>query len=412
MRGALLGGVCLVTAYFFGCSSNGSNSQATGGVAGSEVGGSGGSPFGGSSNGGDSGAGAVGQGGSAASGQGGTAAVGGTSNQDADVPDVVFNYDAGIEDSSVNQDSACAATTVEANPVPLDMYIMQDKSGSMGSDCNVGSTTTSKWCYAINALYGFFSAPSSTGMGVALEFFTSACSGYDVPAVALGLLPGNLAALQSALNSNSPTGTTGMSAACQGLATYTAANKQPGREMIGILITDGSPVGCDTNLNNINAILVNHFNATGIPTFVIGMTGANFGYLETIGQNAGVPSHTNYCGGVNPCVSYDVKNGDPSVFIAALKTIQQTAVGCQYQLPTTDAGLIDPAKVNVEYTPSGGTPTQLGRVNDAGSCGPQGGWYYDNNANPTTIILCPATCALVQSDPNPKVEILLGCQGS
>jgi hypothetical protein len=292
------------------------------------------------------------------------------------------------------------------------MYIVLDQSGSMGTDCNVGASTTSKWCYAINALNGFFSAPSSAGMGIALEFFDTACSGYDIPAVALGLLPGNLAALQAALNSAGPTGLTGTSAACQGIATYTAANKQPGRKMIGILITDGSPTTCTTSLTTINSILVNHFNSTGIPTFVIGMTGATFSSLETIAKNAGVPSHTNYCGGVNPCFSYDVKNGDPTVFIAALKTIQQTAVGCQYQLPKTDAGVIDPAKVNVEYTPAGGAPNKLGRVNDAASCGPQGGWYYDNNANPSIITLCPATCTLVQSDPNPKVEILLGCLGS
>src|SRR6185312_9413560 len=32
---------------------------------------------------------------------------------------------------------------------PVDMYIMQDRSGSMGNDCNIGDNVNSKWCHAI-----------------------------------------------------------------------------------------------------------------------------------------------------------------------------------------------------------------------------------------------------------------------
>ena len=87
-----------------------------------------------------------------------------------------------------------------------------------------------------------------------------------------------------------------------------------------------------------------------------------------------------------------------------------TAIGCQYNMPSADAGVIDPDKVKVEYTPgSGGAPQELARANDAASCGPGGGWYYNNNANPTLILLCPATCNAVKADQKAGIQIALGC---
>jgi hypothetical protein len=420
MRGAWLGLLCvLVCGWFIACGSDG-GSAGTGGFGGSAASGVGGSAAEGGTVGQGGNAGA-GQGGSAATGQGGSAAAGGSVNQDADIPDVTFTYDAPIEDSSVSQDSACAATSVEAKPVPLDMYVMLDRSGSMGTDCNVPSTGTSKWCYSVNALYNFFASPTSTGTGVALQYFP--ISGYSctgsggacaTPAVGLGLLPPLLPNLQASLSGETPNGSnTPTEAGIRGLVDFTGKNKQPGRTIIGILITDGAPNGCNTGAAYLGGLLTTHFNATGIRTFVIGMTGAIFTTLETIASGAGAAQHNDYCGTAPPCRHYSVGNGDPLAFNAVLKAIQNVAIGCQYQLPQTDAGVIDPAKVTVQYTPGGtGVPQKLQRVNDASQCGPQGGWYYDNNTNPTTITLCPATCTVVTADASPKVDILLGCQGS
>lgn len=38
-----------------------------------------------------------------------------------------------------------------------------------------------------------------------------------------------------------------------------------------------------------------------------------------------------------------------------------------------------------------------------------GGWFYDDPLEPTTIELCPATCAAVQADKGATLEVLLGC---
>jgi hypothetical protein len=72
---------------------------------------------------------------------------------------------------------------------------------------------------------------------------------------------------------------------------------------------------------------------------------------------------------------------------------------------------IDPALVNVNYTPgSGGAVVEFGQVANLAACTAQaGGWFYDNPAKPTTLTLCPTTCASVQADQKAKIQILLGC---
>jgi hypothetical protein len=416
MKGAIVAWVCVAgAAYFAGCGSpdgsvggdGGFAASGEGGSAGSAASGSGGSAAAISSG----GVGASSNGGSAASSTGGSAAGDG-----GDLPDVTFVYDPPADDGGLDPDSSCAKTVVQAEPLPLDMYVILDKSGSMGIDCNVGSTGTSKWCYAINALYKFFDAPSSVGTGVALNFFSgSSCINLNTPQVAYNTLKNHLTQLQNALNAAAPSGGTPTSSAALGIASWTAANQKPGRKMIGLLITDGDPTSCSpTGVGQINTILVNHFNSTGVPTFVIGMTGATFSNLQTLANNAGAPSHTTFCGGgISPCHFYNVGNGDPQVFLEVLNAIQQTAIGCQYNVPSTDAGLIDWDKVIVQYTPgTGGSPQDLTRVDSGAQCGASGGWYYDNNNTPTTIQLCPNTCTSITTDSKAKIGISLGCLGS
>jgi hypothetical protein len=37
-------------------------------------------------------------------------------------------------------------------------------------------------------------------------------------------------------------------------------------------------------------------------------------------------------------------------------------------------------------------------------------WYYDDNANPTKIVFCPATCTSAGADTAGKVEVAVGCK--
>jgi hypothetical protein len=236
---------------------------------------------------------------------------------------------------------------------PVDMYIVLDKSGSMGDpagngapgDCDVGGTVNSKWCHAINAISGYLKSNDSKDQAAALQFFSEkdspSCSTgtpYDkpsVPTTSYTTLPSST--FDSALNDVVPGGGTPMEAALRGLTKFTAANRRGGRVTIGILVTDGDPQGCDENLDHLAKIVQDHYDATKIRTYVIGMNGATFKNLEKIAVGGNGPTHaatvgtlTNACGDVTaPCHFWNVGDGDPAGFIQALAAIQESADGCK-----------------------------------------------------------------------------------
>jgi hypothetical protein len=84
-------------------------------------------------------------------------------------------------------------------------------------------------------------------------------------------------------------------------------------------------------------------------------------------------------------------------------------LGCELTYPKAEAA--DPTKLVVQYTPQGGAGKPLTQVTDNGKCGTvQDGWYYDDNANPTKIILCPSMCTTANASPGAKIEALVGCK--
>jgi hypothetical protein len=63
---------------------------------------------------------------------------------------------------------SCAGDTIEAELLPLDMFLMVDTSGSMLSETQSGAT---KWNAVHDALESFFEDPRSDGIGVSLSYF-------------------------------------------------------------------------------------------------------------------------------------------------------------------------------------------------------------------------------------------------
>jgi len=131
-----------VAALLFGCSAGVKQQSGSGGSGASSGGGTG------------KGGGAGGSGGNGAStGNGGstTGAGGLTGNIDA----------AGL-------DGACAASSIGAEAVPLDLYFLMDSSKSMLETTGAGTT---KWAAVSAALDMFFADSGSAGLGVALKYF-------------------------------------------------------------------------------------------------------------------------------------------------------------------------------------------------------------------------------------------------
>lgn len=364
-----------------------------------------------------------------------------------DLPDVGFEYDAGSE-PPLTPDAACGLGAVQAVPAPLDAYVVLDRSGSMNlpksmpqggsvpgtGDCNVGDTTFSRWCHAINSLDAFFGSSVAAGTGVALQFFpaggctasdspfvtaccsSGACCGGGaerVPAVSLANLPDARPDLVAALNAEIPwADRTPIEAALRGMIHFTASARRPNRQMMGLLITDGGPEGCQSNANTLAALVRTHRSQTGVPIYVVGTQGAAFSWLETIAAAGGAPAHDDYCGGgVRPCHFYNVGSASPDVFVTVLQRIRRSAISCSFEMPQGDAGLADPNRIALSFEESGGDPVRIDRVQSRAACG-SGGFYYDDNRNPQHIELCTSTCDAFRARDGGRVNILLGCQGS
>jgi hypothetical protein len=93
--------------------------------------------------------------------------------------------------------------------------------------------------------------------------------------------------------------------------------------------------------------------------------------------------------------------------------ITGSQIACEWPIPSPPAGeTLDLGNVNVRYTNAAGVGTTLGNVPSAADCANHdGGWYYDDPSNPTTILVCPQTCTQMQAaSGETRVDVLFGCK--
>lgn len=104
-----------------------------------------------------------------------------------------------------------------------------------------------------------------------------------------------------------------------------------------------------------------------------------------------------------------------SFFEAVATTVEETArIDCEIPLPPPPDGMmLDPAKVNVLFTASDET-VPIFKVPGAADCGSiSGGWYYDDNSEPTAVILCDSSCEDAQRELSDTgsagISVAFGC---
>src|SRR6185369_14729819 len=79
--------------------------------------------------------------------------------------------------------------------------------------------------------------------------------------------------------------------------------------------------------------------------------------------------------------------------------VVETPLKCAWKIPPQNPAdpALDPAKVNLRYTPPSAPPTEFGHVPSASSCPANvNAWYFDDEKMPTQIFLCPNTCSAVE----------------
>lgn len=318
-----------------------------------------------------------------------------------------IGFDAG-SGGGPGPDSECAIGTDEARLVQANLYIMYDKSGSM-----LGP----KWTESTKALQAFFMDPDSAGLRVALRFFPDA--GCDVscnvgacaqPLVPLGELTELSAptdaqekALIDAFIDQTPSGGTPLSVALDGAIVWAGQvlDSQPYDKAAVVLVTDGEPSDCQDATSYFVDQAQSALSSRGILTFAIGLEGSNPQLMDAIAEAGG--TEAGYFIGT---ASFQEE------LIGALQAIRELAIACEYDVPQQiDGSPIDPAEINVLYTPSGASSSiTIGKVSDPSACsGATGGWYYDDPLAPSSIIFCPTTCEAAQQDLEAEIELLFGC---
>ncbi len=297
---------------------------------------------------------------------------------------------------ALNPDGGCANLNVDANRIPVAMYIMLDKSGSM--------SLNNKWTNAKSGIQQFVKDPNSAGIKVGLQYFpgNGQCdgSGYNQPKVALAPLPGNAGPIMNSLNGTNPTGTTPTEGALRGLTQFCKnyESSHPQEKCVGLLVTDGEPNGCNGGQSYLANIAQTAYSGSpSVLTFTMGMQGANFTLLDALAK----------AGGTNK--SFNVSSGGAQAFVQALQNIAGQILSCDFQMPTTDAGTVRPDSILMSYTSGSGQTQGLPHIDKAADCTAAGGFYYDNNTSPTKITLCPTTCNTVQNDQNGSIHIQLDC---
>lgn len=229
----------------------------------------------------------------------------------------------------VSSATLCNSGEPPEEPTPVDIFVVLDRSGSMGS----------QWDASVTALTAFVNDAESEGTGVAMNFFpaSSAPTGetcdedyYDPPQVPLDILPGAAASIITAMNSVVASGpNTPTYGALYG--TYVSAtdrqDNEPDRQVVVVLATDGQPNSCPAPQNDtevIAGLATAAYNYNGVETYVIAIQGSNLVALNTIAA-AG-----------NTGQAIDVSS-DISAFLAAMETVRNSV------LPDEDGdGLFDP----------------------------------------------------------------------
>ncbi len=333
----------------------------------------------------------------------------------------------------------------------LDIYFVFDHSTSMmdaaggdeaqEQDCaytpGQAPPFTSKACLATFAFSDYLLTPPAVDTRLALQFMsfpgaltgpgsqggdTDRCQGasYATPLIDLTQLPVDAShPLAMAVSDDTfTTSGTEIEAALRGITQYTAANKVDGREMIGVLMTDGDPSACSQDVDVLSQVVADHYAATGIRTFIIGMNGATETSLEQMAIEGGAQPHDDFCGSLTPpCHYWNVGDASGDVLSQALNAIadQSAPLGCDFPLANIQPGggqTLDTATINVTFTSPEGVDTTVYNVGSAAECpAAEMAWHYDNPDSPTTIQLCPATCDVVGgTEGGAAIDISGGCE--
>ena len=309
----------------------------------------------------------------------------------------------------------CGAVALRGEGLSVDLYVMMDKSVSMGDNRDIylipGGGT--KWDAVIEGFTAFVALPEVAGAAMGLDFFGQGAdrcdpTTYSSPEVAVAALPGVGQDILDAFGRFAPGDNTPLTPALEGaIMAARAQQADSNRETVVVLVTDGLPNGCESDFDNlVEAARDGLEGDPSIKTFVLGITGQEL-EVDTFQTEM---TRVATAGG-SEALFIDATSELASEFSTALGSIHgQTRIPCQFGIPDPDSGDIDYNLVNVRLSDSDETDALVPRVEGESACGTESGWYYDDPSAPERIALCPSTCEDASSSPDAGIDVLVGCR--
>jgi hypothetical protein len=168
--------------------------------------------------------------------------------------------------------------------------------------------------------------------------------------------------------------------------------------------TDGpnnSAAAFRANFTALDPVMLAKWTLNGVYCFTECPDAAEIGrvYVDLVAQTMGVAGDL--------CLQ-DFK----PVFDALAKkiiTTSGTKIACDWALPPPPAGKTFAVDLVEVRRSSDAGVNVIGKVNSAADCS-SGGWYFDNNFNPTKILACPSTCTQVQGQGQGQIDVTYGCE--
>ena len=299
---------------------------------------------------------------------------------------------------------ACAGVVREGEAIPIDLYVMLDRSSSMALDIAgepPAELSSSRWEGIRAGLERFVTNGEANGARMGLQFFGQDPLGgenlncdptnYSHPAVPIGVLPEIALEVMAALDGagaglGGPTPTLpALQGALEYVAPIQAANFSLGKVL---LVTGGPPTQCqDSDSLNPLADVARTFAEQGVRTYVVGL-GPGLGDLHRVAEAGGTGA------------AYLIEAGDVAAQFgdALLRIIAPTwTLACDIEVPLVvdPTQAIDPDLAELVIYPYHGEPMEIPRVSGPQVCddAPNGGWYYDQEPYPERVMLCPCSCS-------------------
>jgi len=337
-------------------------------------------------------------------GVGGTGVVSGAAGQ-VGGGDVVLTGTGGAAGMS------CGQATVPIMPLPPDILIIQDRSGSMDDNssdkaCNGGCGANSKWAQITAAINNVVSQTDTT-VNWGLKFFADKDATCGVnPGVAVPVAPMNSGPIAAAITAS----TSANGGVANGSRTPTAQAIGVGTTYLGTLTdpnpkyllvaTDGLPNCATGNANGDNSPATEQAVAAaltaGYPTFVVGIATTSdataTATLNAMAVNGGEPQ----TGGMTSYYSVT----DTASLETALNKIIGIVASCTISLANAPKGFNN---IVISATDaSTGMPVAIPQD-------PTNGWSYD--ATKANVILNGTACANLQSGTYSDFNFNYACAG-